>query len=80
VESIPLLIAAWIIGRAVVVVSDWLWLRHCRYIHDQAVERGQNPDPEKMIQAASEGPLHRLGERAKLPTLRKPNNKSPAST
>jgi hypothetical protein len=37
---------------AVFVAREWLWLRYCRYIPDKAVERGHNPESEKMIPAA----------------------------
>lgn len=42
-------------GGAVLFLREWQWLRHCRYIHDQAVLRGQDPDPAVMIEVAHEG-------------------------
>jgi hypothetical protein len=44
------------------VIRERMWLRHCRYLHDQAVKRGQNPDPAQLIQAARGGRLQQAAE------------------
>jgi hypothetical protein len=49
-------------GGIALLVREWLWLRYCRYVHEAAVLRGQNPDPEKMIKAARKGRLGRSAE------------------
>jgi hypothetical protein len=58
-------------GGIYLFLRELIWLRHCRYLHDQAVERGQDPDPAQLIQAARGGTLQRLAERLPLP--RKPD-------
>ena len=58
-------------GLVYLFLRELIWLRHCRYLHDQAVARGQDPDPEKLIEAARGGTLQRLAERLPLP--RKPD-------
>jgi hypothetical protein len=65
------------VGGIAFLIREWLWLRHCRYLHDQAAKRGQDPDPEKLIQAARGGTLQRLAERLPLP--RKPDEPMDAS-
>jgi hypothetical protein len=56
-ELLPLIAAvasvfagAWI--ATALLLCYLLWLRFCRYIHDAAVNRNQDPDPEKIIKAA----------------------------
>jgi hypothetical protein len=56
-------------GGMALVIREWLWLRYCRYIHDQAVARKQDPDAAEMIRAASGG---RLGHSPKRPALPSP--------
>jgi hypothetical protein len=47
-------------GGATLLIREWLWLRYCRYLYDQAISHGQNPDVEEIIKAASGGPMRRL--------------------
>jgi hypothetical protein len=75
VELVPLIIVAvaWIIAKAAgptaEVIQEWLRLRYRRYLHDQAVARGQDPDPVEMIRADSEGASSSLAESTKLKAL-----------
>jgi hypothetical protein len=57
---------------AAIVICFWLWLRFCRHVYDQAVELDQKPDPQKMIKAASQSPLRRMGRRPRPPLAPKP--------
>jgi hypothetical protein len=70
VEFVPQIVAALYViagaGGIAVLIREWLWLRHCRYLHDQAVLRGQNPDPAELIKAASRGRLGHSGEQKQL--------------
>jgi hypothetical protein len=66
-------------GGIVLVFREWLWLRFCRDIHDKAVDRGQNPKPEVIIQAAREGHLGRSPKQRQLPAAPKSNSKSLAA-
>ena len=82
-DGVPAVVAAVSIlagGGTTFIIREWLWLRFCRYVHDGAVERGQNPKPEVIIEVAAEG---RLGRRSpKQPELsagRDSTNKSLAA-
>jgi hypothetical protein len=55
-------------GGVALLAREWLWLRYCRYLHNQAVLRGQNPDPAELIKAASRGGLDRSTEQKQLTT------------
>jgi uncharacterized iron-regulated membrane protein len=65
-ELVPLIVVA-LGGGVVYFFRELIWLKHCRYLHDQAVARGQDPDPEKLIEAARGGTLRRLAEHLPLP-------------
>jgi hypothetical protein len=56
-------------GPAADLIRDWLRYRYRRYLHDQAVARGQDPDPVEMIRADSEGPSSRPAEGTELKAL-----------
>ena len=64
-------------GGVALLIREWLWLRHCRYLHDQAVLRGQNPDAAELIKAASRGRLGRSTERKQLTTGDESGKKPP---
>ncbi len=66
-------------GGVAVFLREWLWLRFCRYVHDQAVERGHNPKPEVIIQAAREGRLGGSPKQRQLTAPPKQDNKSLAA-
>ena len=67
--SIIAAVVSVITGGITLVISKWLWLRYCRYVHDQAVARGQNPNPVQMIREAGDGFSDRS---ARSPALRSP--------
>jgi hypothetical protein len=48
---------------------EWLWLRFCRYVHDEAAKRGQELDPAEMIHAARGGRWDPPTERRKITAL-----------
>jgi hypothetical protein len=64
VEFVPAIVAVAtvIVGGIVPVVRDRMWLRHYRYLHDQAVARGQDPDPVQLTQASRAGRLQQAAE------------------
>lgn len=66
-------------GGITLIIREWLWLRFCRYVHDQAVERKQNPKPEVIIQAAREGRRSRSPAQRALDAAPKSSNKSIAA-
>jgi hypothetical protein len=66
-------------GGAALLLREWLWLRFCRYVHDKAVERGQNPKPEVIIEAARDGRLGHPRKQRELPAAPKSSNKSLAA-
>jgi hypothetical protein len=66
-------------GGATLLIREYPWLRYCRYVHDVAVVKGQNPDPEKMIRAASAGRLGRSSNRPALPSSPKSDDTSLAA-
>lgn len=49
------------------VICVALWLLFCRYVIRKAIKQGHKIDPQQMINAASRGPIHLLGERPRLP-------------
>jgi hypothetical protein len=80
VEIVPHLLAiAWIATPLSVVICFWLWLRYCPYVYKRAIKQGLRPDPQKMIKAASRGPLRRLDPRSRLPMPPKPGESQPTA-
>jgi hypothetical protein len=83
VELVPLIAAVVSVvvgsGGATVVICYWLWLRFCRDMHDKAVERGQDPDPERIIQAARLGRPSSLPKPPELPAAPESSDKSLAA-
>ena len=65
-------------GGATLVIREWQWLRFCRYVHDAAEARGQDPDPENVIKAAAEGRVR--ATRAAAPTKQRGGRTVPVST
>jgi hypothetical protein len=63
-------------GGATLLIRELLWLRYCRYIHDQAVARGRDPKPKQLIQAASSG---RLGHSPKRRPQLRSSSESPSA-
>jgi hypothetical protein len=57
------------------VIRERMWLRHCRYLHDQAVARGQNPDPAQLTLAARGGLLQQVTEQIRQAITGKPDEK-----
>lgn len=77
-ELVPAIVAvASLIGGGGVVYffRELIWLRHCRYLHDQAVARGQDPDPAQLIQAARGGRLQQAAEQVRQAITGKPSEK-----
>ena len=62
-------------GGVAYFLRELIWLRHCRYLHDQAVARGQDPDPAKLIEAARGGRLLQIRERARQALTGAPKKK-----
>ena len=65
-----------IVAGVALVIRERMWLRHCRYLHDQAVKRGQNPDPAQLIQAARGGRLQQAAEQVRQAITGKPPEKN----
>jgi hypothetical protein len=61
-----------IVMSVAIMICFWLWLRFCRHVDDQAIEHDQRPDPQKMIKAASRGPIRRLVRRSRPQLPSKP--------
>jgi hypothetical protein len=57
------------------VIRERMWLRYCRYLHDQAVARGQDPDPAELIQAARGGRLQQMAEQVRQAITGEPDAK-----
>jgi hypothetical protein len=57
------------------VIREHMWLRYCRYLHDQAVARGQNPDPAEQIRAARGGRAQQVAEHVRQAITGKPDEK-----
>jgi hypothetical protein len=66
-------------GGIALLIRYWLWLRFCRYVHDKAVERGQDPDPERIIQAARLGRPSNSPKQPELPAAPESSDKSLAA-
>jgi uncharacterized iron-regulated membrane protein len=63
-------------GGVALFFRELIWLRHCRYLHDQAVARGQDPDPAQLIQAARGGRRTQAAERVQQAITGKPPEKN----
>jgi len=73
-KLVPLVVVA--LGGVFYFFGQLIWLRHCRYLHDSAVARGQDPDPAQLIQAARGGRLQQAPERVKQAITGKPPEKN----
>jgi hypothetical protein len=69
----PAIVVA-IVGGIAVVIRELIWLRHCRYLHDQAVARGRDPDPAELIKAARGGRVQQAAEQVRQAITGKPKN------
>jgi hypothetical protein len=61
-------------GGAFYFFGQLIWLKHCRYLHDQAVARGRDPDPAELIKAARGGRLQQAAEQVRQAITGKPKN------
>jgi len=73
-KLVPLVVVA--LGGVFYFFGQLIWLRHCRYLHDSAVARGQDPDPAQLIQAARGGRLQQAAERVNFSIATKPPEKN----
>jgi hypothetical protein len=73
-ELVPLLTAVVVGagGAIALIIRERMWLRHCRYLHDQAVARGRDPDPAELIKAARGGRLQQAAEQVRQAITGKP--------
>jgi hypothetical protein len=75
-ELVPAILttASLICGSVVLVIRERMWLRHARYLHDQAVARGQDPDPVLLIRATRAGRIQQAAEQVRPAITGKPNS------
>jgi hypothetical protein len=59
-------------GAAALIIRELIWLRYCRYLHDQAVARGRDPDPAELIKAARGGRIQQAAEQVRQAITGKP--------
>jgi hypothetical protein len=75
-ELLPLIITTASVvgtsGAVALIIRERMWLRHNRYLHDQAVALGQDPDPVQLIQAARAGRLQQVTEQVREAITGKP--------